>query len=222
MDAATATVSAACIAALASGATAVFTLIHNRKTLEATTSHNHRTLSEQRSAEKRRQLNAALQELLFPLYSRLMAMQAVFKLFAADKPKGFRTLEYLLSPETYSVEGISGIKLSESDKRLLDEVVGLGKEIEELILAKGSLANEPVLQQEYLPDPQVTDISAGPLKGMGLFSLAVAHLRLFRLAWEHAITGDPGQYKNFVYPRELNTKVFEAIQTRQRELAQLG
>lgn len=211
MDGTTTTLIAAGIAAAASLFTAGLTLYHNSKTLAA-----------QRAAERRRQLSTSLQELLLPLSSRLMSMQAVFRVFTANKPKGFRTLEYLLAPNTYTVENSGPITLSDSDRKLLDEIVRLGGEIEALLLAKGSLVDDPVLQQNYVPDPNKTDVSPEVLKGMGLFALAITHLHLFRLAWQGALSGDPTAYKAFVYPRELNTKVYEAIQKARQELVALG
>ena len=202
-------------------ATGIFTLILNLKSAADARTHNRRTITEIRASEQRKQLAAGLQELLVPVYSHLTAMQAIFRIFTANKGKEFRTLIFLLDPESYKIDG-QKVVLSDSDKMLLQEIVSLSKQVEELLLLKGGLVDDPVLNGVYIPDPIKTDVSAEQLKGLSLFSLAIAHFRVFRLAYEGTIKGEVDRYKNFVYPKELNERVYAAIQRTQQNLANLS
>src|SRR5688572_6058107 len=124
MDQPSATLLAASVAALVAIITGALTWGHNNRTLSETRAHNNRTLNELRLTEKRKQLNAALQELLIPLRSQLNTTLALWKIFRVGKPEGFRTLTYLLDPDSYEINGQKvQVTLSSSDQAILREII---------------------------------------------------------------------------------------------------
>lgn len=215
-------VQASLVAAGVAGAAAVITLVSNVMTLRETKEQNRRTIREIRAGERRKFLTAALEQLLIPLQSHLNASFALYKIFASDKGK-IVTLIYLLDPEGYVFKGVpGGLKLSDADKKILEEIIEIGKRIEDLLMTKGGLIDDPVLTKAYTPDPTRTEASPEALKGLSLFAIAIAHFRVLRLAYAGAVRGEIERYKDFMYPRELNDKVSDAIQRTKAELQQLS
>lgn len=222
MESGTGSVIGASIAATVAVGVGILTVLNNRQTLKETKAQNRRTINEIRTGERRRQLNAALSELLIPLHSYLGASYALYKIFSAGKGR-IVTLIYLLDPEGYVFNGVpGGLRLTDADKKILEEIIDVGKRIEDLLMAKGGLVDDPILNKEYTPDPAKTEARPEVLKGLGLFAIAIAHFRVLRLAYSGAIKGEIDRYKDFMYPRELNDKVYDAIRKTKAELQALS
>jgi len=145
----------------------------------------------------------------------------LFQIFSSGKPEQFRTLTYLLDPnQEYETEnGHIKVTLTESDKDLLDQIIQIETKIEELIVSKAGLVDEPTLMFDYTPNPEITDVE---LKNTSLMAAAITHFRILKLACQGHFRGEVNRFKDFVYPRELNTKLEEKIKVLQEELDQLS
>lgn len=125
--------------------------------------NNRATLRESRRTERRKIIEQMINEFYGPLLSYLNIIKALHSLFAAGKPKGFRTVTYLLERNQEHENGTEKKDniLTESDKKLLANIIETEKKIEDLIIAKGGLADDPALTFDYVPDPTETDTELG-------------------------------------------------------------
>ena len=184
--------------------------------------HNRRVLREVRLSEQRKMLMTVLNDFYGPFHYYLAVVKAFSILLFVGKPKEFRTLTYLLNPaQEYKTEqGKTKVYLSESDKKILEEIIDIEKKLEELIINKGGIIDDPSLMFDYVPDPAKTDID---LKGkrVGLIALAITHFRVLRMAYKGDIQSEPERYEAYVYPRELDDKIYARIKSLQKELSAL-
>lgn len=187
-------------------------------------SHNRNQLSDQKRRERRESLKAQLDGFYGPLQYHLMTTKALFQIFRSNKPKGFRTLTYLLDPDQPFVvnDTPTMVRLTSADKQLLIEIIDVGAKIESLILGKSGLVDDKALMSQYVPDSKVTDVSPEAFKGMGLLSIAMIHFRVLRLAFEGKLSGHLDSYKNFIYPRELDAYVERHVEKIKGELKSLS
>jgi hypothetical protein len=176
-----------------------------------------------RAAERRKVIAAALADFYGPFLYYLDVARALYTPFRANKPKGFRTLTYLLNPEqTYEVAGCTQrVTLSQSDHALLKRIIETEDKMEELIRVKGGLVDDPVLLSDYVPDHGRTDIPQEQLKKIGLLGLAITHCRVLKMAYMGEIKGEPEKYEHLVYPRALDDYIKRKINDLQRQLKEL-
>jgi hypothetical protein len=181
--------------------------------------HTLRAYREGQIKDRKAVIDSALAEFYHPLLGYLNISHGLFKIFAAGKPADFRTLTYLIdSDQAYSTPtGMVRVDLTESDRQVLREILRVGRRIEDLIVTKSGHVDDRSLLFEYIPDPKFTDIDLEVVKGQGLLAIAVTHLRLIRLAFRGHLEGQADRYKSFVYPRELNKRVFEKIESLRAE-----
>lgn len=182
--------------------------------------HNRSTQKEQKRSDKRKGIVKRLNEFYGPLASYLNVTKALHKIYSANKPKGFRTLTYLLNPDQeYESENRKiKITLNESDKELLKEIIKVEKQIEKLIIEKAGLIDQNALMFDYLQDPLQTDVK---LEDLSLLAIAITHFRVLRLANKGYFKGEGSRFKNFVYPKELDIKLQERIEELRSELEKL-
>lgn len=180
--------------------------------------HNRATLRESKRTERRKVIETTLNEFYGPLLSYLNVIKALYRLFTADKPKSFRTLTYLLNQDQeYETEfGKRKVVLSDSDRKLLQEIIETEKKIEDLIITKGGLADDPALMFDYVSDPRVTDVQLNKDK-LGLLAVTITHFRVLRMAFEGNFQNEVERFKDFVYPRELDEKVMSRIESLRNE-----
>jgi hypothetical protein len=186
--------------------------------------HSRRTLKETRISERRKTVVTRLNEFYGPLLMNLSVIDALYRLLIIGKPKGFRTLTYLLDREQFyeTSNGPVKVVLSESDISLLREIIEIEKKTEEHIIGKCGLVEEERLAFNYSPDPSKTDINPEVVRNLGLLSVLLAHFRVLRMAFEGKILAEIDRYRTFVYPRELDNILREQIRKLQTELRSLG
>jgi heme exporter protein D len=186
--------------------------------------HNRNQLAEQKRKERRDSLKSQLDGFYGPLQYHLMATKALFQIFRSNKPKGFRTLTYLLAPDQlYDINNAqSQVQLTAADKQLLSEILDVGTKVESLILEKAGLVDDKGLMSQYVPNSQITDVNPEAFKGMGLLPIAMIHFRVLRLAFEGKLSSELNSYKDFIYPRELDAYVERHIEKLRSELASLS
>jgi hypothetical protein len=186
--------------------------------------HSRRTLRETRLAERRKTLEARLNNFYGPLLTYMNVIFGLYRLFVIGKPAEFRTLTYLLDREQeYQTEsGPVKVVLTESDRSLFAEILELEKETEQHIIKNCGLVEEERLAFHYIPDPKISDVDPEVFKNLGLLSILVTHFRVLRMAYEGKITSDITRYEAFVYPRELDDILRETIKKLQQQLRELG
>jgi hypothetical protein len=181
--------------------------------------HSRRIHREGQVKDRKAEIDAALTKFYYPLLGYLNVSQALFKIFFAGKPDGFRTLTYLLDRDQHyqTATGPIRVVLTSSDDAVLKEILRLGRKIEELIVTKSGYVDDRELLFQYVPKPDITDIDPNVVRDQGLLAVAVTHLRLIRLAYRGTIQGQVDRYKAFVYPRELNGRIIEKIEALRAE-----
>lgn len=186
--------------------------------------HSRRTLHETRIAERRKTLVTRLNDFYGPLLTYLSVIDSFYRLFVVGKPKGFRTLTYLLDPDqSYETpQGPSRIVLSDSDMKLLEQIIELERKTEDHIINNCGLIEDERLAFNYVPDPTKTDVDPKFFKDLGLLSILVAHFRVLRMAYEKKISAEVERYRSYVYPRELDKILRDKIKELQKELRDLG
>jgi hypothetical protein len=189
-------------------------------TLIITSIYRYLEIKEKRNSERRIVIERTLNEFYGPLISYLNVVKALYEIFRATKPQGFRTLTYLLDPDqVYQVEGKKEkVILSPADTKLLEEIIETEKSIEDLILTKSGLVDDEQLMFNYVPDPAVTDVK---LSNMSLIAVALAHFRLLRMAYAGHFKGEVARFTNLVYPREFDIQLRARVEKLQMELARL-
>lgn len=174
---------------------------------------------EKRVEEKRKVISKRLDEFYAPLQQYLNISKELNKIFKKDKPKGFRVLTYLLDPNQ-EYQSAGKVVLTENDKVIFNEILEVGKKIEELIISKASLADDPRLSYKYVPSGKHTDVQ---FEGdNGLLAILGAHLLIIRHAYQGHIIGQVEAYRNYVYPLEINEVIKENIDRLNSNLSQLS
>lgn len=114
--------------------------------------YNRAALKEKKRSERRDLITKKLNEFYGPLLSYLNIVKALYQLFRANKPAGFRTLIFLLDRnQEYEMNGIKQtVVLSKSDEQLLKEIIEIEQKIEDLIVEKGGLVDDPALMFKYI------------------------------------------------------------------------
>ncbi|MEZ5952176.1 MAG: hypothetical protein R3C12_23900 [Planctomycetaceae bacterium] len=142
-------------------------------------------------------------------------------MFRSNKPDDFRTLTFLLDPnQTYQVDGKSvTVEMTQGDRQLLAEILDIASKIESLVLDKAGLVENSKLMTGYTPNAAVTDVNPDAFKEMGLLAVLLTHFRVLRLAADGKLSGELQRYKDYVYPRELDSTVLSHIEALRSQLA---
>lgn len=150
-----------------------------------------------------------LNEFYIPLKHYLENSKTLFKIFIRDKPKGFRTLTYLLDPNQLYAKSI--VTLSEADKAILDKIFEIGLKIEKLIYEKSYIiGDDEEFVNNYIPRDEYSHLPYE--KEMTILSLLVSHIVVIRLAYNNKLKdANIKTYESFVFPNEINLRVDEKI-----------
>lgn len=151
--------------------------------------YNNKLLDSKNTEEKRKYIHKQLNEFYGPLQQLRNKSKHLYKIMIQCKPEGFRTLIALLE-KNYS--------FSENDKKLIEEIISIGKETEHLIVTKSGLVDNDDFRK--------------------LLGKATAHFIVIRKAYEGAITGDVDKFKDYVFPRELDEKIEKNVEILQQKL----
>lgn len=207
---------------------------HNEATLEAAKKHNEAALTEtkrqnkalmdeSRLLKKRESIEKVLNEFYMPLHAYLQVTYSLGHIIKKGKPAKFRLLTHLLEPDQlYRTENNEEIKivLSNSDKKIIKEMLKIEEEIETIIATKTGLVDDPEFMTDYLPISGQQD--SKPKIKIGLIPHLVTHFRIFRMANDGSIRGESTRYKEFVFPKQLTPQLLEKINSLQKELKDLS
>jgi len=180
-------------------------------------------LRAQRIAERRKSIAKMLNEFYGPLISYLNITYSLNEVLKRDKPKGFRTLLYLIDPhQEYEVDGKkTKVALSHLDKVVLEEIIRVEEQIETLIVQKSGLVDDSRLMFERLISRD-NNFGSNSLTSLGTL---IAHFHLLKLAYEGRFEDENDMtenYKIFVFPRDLERVVYENYNALHEELRYLG
>jgi len=210
-------VSAAIITSICGFATTIVLVIVNISITRKTLKQNTNQLIIRSIEEKRKYYLKKLNEFYLPLMNYLESSKSIYNKFFEGKPKGFRTLTYLLNRN----KEINGIRyqLTANDESLLKQILDIGTQITNLIDKKSGLIEDPELKNNYKPNPEITDIKLD--EEISILTLLQTHLRIIRLAKEGDLTGESERYEKYVYPREINFILKEIIEKTKGNVKQL-
>jgi hypothetical protein len=153
---------------------------------------NNKTLNDKRREDQKRDIYKKLNEFYSPFEQLRKKSLRLYTLFVENKEGDFRTLTALLR----------GDEFSGNDKMILDEIISIDNQLENLIIAKSGLVDN-----ENFRD---------------LLAQAATHFHIISQAYEGRLTGEPERFKEYVFPRELDEKVTEQINTLKAELIELN
>ncbi len=164
--------------------------------------------------DRRDKIQMKIDEFYSPLKNYLAQSKINYLMLVGNKPEGFRTLEYLLDND----KEFNGEKVSwtNNDDILLDKILSYGKLMEDLILNKMGLIDDPEICKEYLPSPGFDDIEYP--EDMSILDIAVAHFSFIRDARKDL--GGDQRFEKYVYPRELSRKINSKLDELQLQVAE--
>lgn len=174
---------------------------------------------------KKDKIYRQLEEFYRPLLGHINHLKSLSKLLFVDKPENFRLLTYLLNKQkVYKYQdGTEKIyELTSHDIVLMEEMLKYYELIEKLIHEKSSLIDDKVLLEGYVPNPEITDISAKDVEGFGLTALLVRHFHLMKSAYEGELSGNEEKYASYIYPREINSILQKNIDSLSNDLKKLS
>lgn len=147
-----------------------------------------------------------LYEFYYPLRTHLGVVNTLAILLYTGKPRNFRILLHLLNPEQIYEKG-EKYELSVTDIKLLNEIILVGRKIEELITTKGWLADDPSLVFHYIPDANGQGLEERRGEKLGLFGQVIAYFRALEMACKGEISDKTSYSTRFFYPHLLDHKI---------------
>ncbi|MDD3013455.1 MAG: hypothetical protein PHC34_07100 [Candidatus Gastranaerophilales bacterium] len=154
--------------------------------------YNKKLLKSKNTDERRKEIYKQLNEFYGPFQQLINKSKHLYQIMIEDKPDNFRTLIALL--ENYN--------FSENDKKLIEEIISIGKRTEELILTKSGLIEDNELRE--------------------LLGKATTHFDIINKSYNKIITGDMDKFKDYVFPRNLDEKIIDNIKKLKDELESLN
>lgn len=150
--------------------------------------YNKRMLKLKKNEDEIDDINRKLSEFYGPLQQYLNKSSKLYEKFIYGKPEDFRTLTAL----------IKGVKFEGNDKVLLEEIINVGKKVEDLLLSKSGLIDDDKLRNDIIPR-------------LG------KHILLLRLIYDGTIKGEYERFKDETFPREVDTEIERRIAELQKK-----
>jgi hypothetical protein len=199
----------------------------NTYSLQSNSQANAKITSEISSLQKQ------LEEFYIPFNSYLSQSYGLYSHLRANLPTEFRALIYLIDND-YVFKDKDGaekkVSFNEAQKQILNELIAIEEKLKDLVINKEGLINDNSLLMAYAPDSSQTDVfmnfdpnrPQNLPKDMGLLDIFLVHITLIKLAQKGVLEkGNINSYKDFVYPRELNTKIKANIISIKAEISSL-
>ena len=152
---------------------------------------SYMTLKTKKHDDERNEIYKKLNDFYGPFEQLRMKSRRLYALFVQSKGEDFRTLTALLKGE----------KFNANDKRLLEEIVSIDKKLENLIIEKSGLIDQGEIRD--------------------LLARAATHFSIISQAYEGKLKGEPDRFKEYVFPRELDEKISEKINSLKNRLVEL-
>lgn len=138
---------------------------------------NSRILKSKLRDDELKEINSKLNEFYGPFIQLKEKNKILYELFTKDKDDDFKTLVSLLNEE----------KFNGNDKKLLNEIIEIDKNLEILIVEKGGYIENSKLRE--------------------LFAKASAHFNIMNQAYNGTLSGEVERFKEYIYPRELDNEI---------------
>lgn len=142
--------------------------------------------------DERAEIYKKLNEFYSPFEQLRKKSFRLYQLFTEGKDDSFRTLPALLR----------GDKFSENNQKLLEEIIRIDEKLEKLILDKSGLIDQGEIRD--------------------LLAKAATHFHIITQAFNGQLHGEPDRFNNYVFPRELDGKISEQINTLKERLNKLN
>lgn len=184
-----------------------YNMYKNKKQFDRTQNNLRFNLDYERVKERRDIEQSKLDEFYLPLKNYLQRSKHAYQTLTQNKPKDFRTLDFLLNREIL-FDG-NKIDWNENDDVILKRIFSIGIEIENLIINQGSSIQDVEFREVYVPSPGFEDKEYP--EGISLFEFALEHFSYIRDVYYGNIEND-ARFNKFKYPRELNTRVLAKIE----------
>lgn len=155
--------------------------------------YNKKLLKSKNTDERRKEIHKQLNEFYGPLQQMRNKSKHLYDIMVQGKPEGFRTLIALLK---------KNYEFSDNDKKLIAEIISIGKDTEDLILKQSGLVDNDDFRK--------------------LLGKATAHFVVLRNAFDNTINGDVERFENYVFPRDLDPQIEENIKKLKIELNRLN
>ena len=154
--------------------------------------NNKMTIENKQRDDERAEIYKKLNEFYGPFEQLRKKSLRLYQLFTVGKDDSFRTLPALLRGEIFS----------ENNRKLLEEIIRIDEQLEKLILDKSGL-----LDQGEIRD---------------LLAKAATHFHIISLAFNGQLHGEPDRFNDYVFPRELDGKISEQINTLKERLKKMN
>jgi hypothetical protein len=157
---------------------------------------NKKTLLKKGLEDEQKEIYKKLNEFYGPLSLLRGKSARIYRVFSErfkkDDPD-FKTLNYLMA------DGRDA--LTPDEQALLSQILDIGAKIEDLVIVKSGLIDDPELSH-YL-------------------KRLLSHTTILKLAFDGVLTGDPAKYDQDTFPREIDDHIASKIADLQRRLEEI-
>lgn len=140
---------------------------------------------------KREEISKKLNEFYGPFQQLRRKNEMLYELFREGKGTDFRTLTALLQGQVFT----------DNDKELLTQIIEVNGQLETLIINNSGLIDDVEMRN--------------------LLSKATAHYKIISLAYKGLLKDQSDRFKDYVYPRELDEKIEQQINSLEKKLSML-
>jgi hypothetical protein len=134
-------------------------------------------------------LESQLRHFYYPFQLYRMKCDKLYSILLKDKPKGFRTLEYISNKKD----------IDRNDQIIIEEILLINKEVGELILNKGYYVEDKNLQKQLFPSIQV-------------------HISVLELVYKQKLDKKYSDIQKFVFPVKIDQIISEDIDRIREEI----
>jgi len=155
-----------------------------------------KTLDARKREEEIREIDNKLNSFYGPLIQLRKKSYLLYSLFAKNQKreiKNYRTLIYLLE----------GNKFSGNDEALLKEIISIGERCSELVENNAGLIDDEILRSDLIPKMNT-------------------HYLLLKLSHHGVLSEHHDEFKDFVFPSEIDSKLEERYKYLQERLKELN
>jgi len=155
-----------------------------------------KTLMKKSLEDEQKEIYKKLNDFYGPLGLLRGKSERIYRIFSKrfkKKDAEFRTLNYIMT------QGRTA--LTENEQALLQQILDIGAKVEDLVVTKSGLIDEPELSNQL--------------------ARLLAHTSILKLAYEGHLKGDPAEFNDATFPRELDKYIASKVEQLQRRLEEI-
>lgn len=141
----------------------------------ATVYINLKVIKQNNREDEKKEIYKKLNDFYGPFIQLRNKSHELYQIFRNNNKGNSPTLKLLLS----------GQKLTDNDKTILQEIIQIGEKCEDLILNKAGLVDDDVFRQDILPR-------------------AATHFFIIRMAYNELLKGETDRFLEYKFPNELD------------------